>query len=1681
MAHICLQGCFYLSSMNDEMTNQNVDAVAERNRQVLSALDFLSSLHTVACVSRTNGEKCGAEILQKALEPVGITIGKQFNLSSPGLLYNIATFGLRNVNFSKKQRIALTSSALGILTELLRGETEMDFLWASEVCKYFRQNVSISMRGSFGMFVEKGMEKVTASTMSLLREMALGITKFVIGNTQERALDYLITVRNGVHTACELLPITLVSSVEQNNIAFGALSSIYTLIRALVGIVEWYENDSVKRKAKEIQEELIQTLSSSSALQRALGYYATLPLTLGLLPADREPTDFIILSQQSSKTIFALLKTAHISMSILLLWGQMVEQFAIREYTKSDKCVSLLEVMNSISMKTTQEVASHLQSNGPLHLLLSRPVFPDKPAKSKNQIHFLNLVIRYIGWWSEDKNGSSNIKLDLAVKAVKLLSMGMIHSNLSAKSTPVHISRSVILDSINAASIRAMGSQLNNILLKVLKVTLDGQEFREIGRGRIVLTLHLLNMLSKSIIFLPTFAKYIIVGQTRSDDSELMVVIVKTLQYSCMTTPSATLISSSCADVLYQLWGSCRYNSVLITKSESPVSLHPCDSVASSLYSKHVVVGVCSAVLLNQNLILSQLNSASLSHNEDTIEEKIKAYTKSAVLNILSKSLQILGKEAFFNIQKDNKESVTTVDMREFLKNVLDQKLIGEWYQTINYFEDFNLSVHSLSYCGGISNTSTYKFATATLKNIKLAIEVLNALPRSRKRQELINALVTTHSAEFAVRYQTNFLSSLSEFSQIVRLFGKEKAGAEGDPLIMIDQAMTPIRHSAENALVAFSLVPSSQQLFIVTQTLKVGYKLTCSLVSHLSELTIASSEQASHVVCILEDLLRSSERYLAMADQTLVTQSQYLKYLSSRMRLNMLMSALLLVNAIKLIGSGSTLSLTDQQRFNRNRLRLCRLISNTLDSLTFTKPDTNVFISSQFQYSFNCAISDNIYEKISNVEGVPLNLLRVAISLLTALIPSSTATTSPSLSSNAFESDLSITLRNYNLISIILRHLDNASSAASMTYQVILKGEASQGEKSIANSSIHDNSVDIITRIFHFAHCIADSRNVELSILMLEDRFVQSLMKCRILSHACQHWSLSTRGATAYLRGYLGSYAICPTVSKDLIHRKRKYRKSDPVHDIWRSALQILAALMRSCKSSNIGTVETNSRHCSLAIIDFICTFEDSILSCIENCSFRTSHEFNSSASTAPSSEIGFTVNLLNETCDILSLLSELCSEGYRYQFEASSPQFYRKVVEASLNITKTLSRFLGAVGTARELFFVLSTLNTLIGDDGVEDNELTPPAHETFIAHPLMCDGISNAKHEAIRNALYASSCCVYITDNEYMLSQSKMKSSVLCLTDETGSTMNLEQTCQNHLDNDFTLLIEHISAQCVFNALSVIEKTHPSVSCFINFNKNEAINLNLSSTPPSGAIVAIRTHSAANILYPHDVRYGRVVDYNVINETVDVHYFDSKKFINFENEENDIPLRRLAGIEDTSKRSNVVQCHPAPNSVSDTMGDNESMSASLGDLIQILRWCRQYDLGATNENNFIRLKKGIVIAIASSSAMLLGNEVALYLELGSFTFVSEESFKELNRQLLDLFDNKVFTNELKSFVDNDVWEVVLQQINELLSIGKIEREKKRKASDQNGTDLLSLGWGHTVQRGERRSPFKMTFFKR
>ena len=112
----------------------------------------------------------------------------------------------------------------------------------------------------------------------------------------------------------------------------------------------------------------------------------------------------------------------------------------------------------------------------------------------------------------------------------------------------------------------------------------------------------------------------------------------------------------------------------------------------------------------------------------------------------------------------------------------------------------------------------------------------------------------------------------------------------------------------------------------------------------------------------------------------------------------------------------------------------------------------------------------------------------------------------------------------------------------------------------------------------------------------------------------------------------------------------------------------------------------------------------------------------------------------------------------------------------------------------------------------------------------------------------------------------------------------------------------------------------------------------------------------------------------------------YFDSQGV----SAERDVDMYRLAMLEDTSKRVNLFQYKPAPESVSDSPSSNFTGPASIGNLILILRWCREHSQHpeTITKRTSLELK-----GIANLASIILGNEIGIHIELDSPRFTPEQ----------------------------------------------------------------------------------------
>ena len=251
--------------------------------------------------------------------------------------------------------------------------------------------------------------------------------------------------------------------------------------------------------------------------------------------------------------------------------------------------------------------------------------------------------------------------------------------------------------------------------------------------------------------------------------------------------------------------------------------------------------------------------------------------------------------------------------------------------------------------------------------------------------------------------------------------------------------------------------------------------------------------------------------------------------------------------------------------------------------------------------------------------EKMPLNLLRVSISLLVSIIPKKHTFVNAEEKLDGYESNLAAALRVSNAASLLYKHNKYASDAAARTYSI--------GDRNTTVPSSHSNSIEIALKIQNIFFYLADSRSIELGALLLENDFVDSLSKNSLLLKLFQSWSSSRK--MYFFRGYIHSTEMrIPHEAIDHIQMSSAKASSrsycampDLAHDIWRSAIQTMVALLQCFKNK---TEKEQDENCVFVALDFIQRFQEQILSCLE--------QFMMMSRSSSDKNRGMTINLLKE-----------------------------------------------------------------------------------------------------------------------------------------------------------------------------------------------------------------------------------------------------------------------------------------------------------------------------------------------------------------------------------------------------------------------------------------------------------------
>ena len=493
-----------------------------------------------------------------------------------------------------------------------------------------------------------------------------------------------------------------------------------------------------------------------------------------------------------------------------------------------------------------------------------------------------------------------------------------------------------------------------------------------------------------------------------------------------------------------------------------------------------------------------------------------------------------------------------------------------------------------------------------------------------------------------------------------------------------------------------------------------------------------------------------------------------------------------------------------------------------------------------------------------------------------------------------------------------------------------------------------------------------------------------------------------------------------------------------DPRHRVWRSSIQFVAAALRSATTQSVERA-TKAKYFTLAV-DFLSVNTETIKACLIQCS---SIYFNQD-------QPALTMNALEEAGLLLSLVGELCSEGYLKMFQTKCGDLYHMFLDLSKSLLASLSCFVGSCATSRELFRCI---------DEVEDADamaLDSISHISDLGSIFftLAGGTSNARHEAIRHSHFASvswttlnfcscyylvthlhfqRCSAPVTLNEFSSQNSfppGYKSEERLRThSDPHSLYSLEHKCREAVTNTFTFQLEAQAAGVLFHAVRILVRTHPTASSLVMLSKKEVGQLKVP-TIRQGSKIAIQVDPQPANSGPNNMSLVEVVRCDTVNRRWEVcSWRDDAPVYSV------VSQKHIVGIEDISLRYGVLSSAPALRSSAEL--EKSVGAASLGHLILALRWCGRYE-DALDGDNLVANR------LAELCTFLLTSEVSVHRESGTLA-----SVEVLSLQLMDLYGEEVeFSTlledcsgplledrigQLRTVLDGDVWSRAREQLHD------------------------------------------------
>lgn len=682
---------------------------------------------------------------------------------------------------------------------------------------------------------------------------------------------------------------------------------------------------------------------------------------------------------------------------------------------------------------------------------------------------------------------------------------------------------------------------------------------------------------------------------------------------------------------------------------------------------------------------------------------------------------------------------------------------------------------------------------------------------------------------------------------------------------------------------------------------------------------------------------------------------------------------------------------------------------------------------------------------------GLSQGLLEASVSLLTVLLSRERGSKMMLTGENQFFASAAASMKKANVMQSLVAHVDVASRLA-------VNASSKAQSQATAVPPANESHVRVVQTIFSFIRTVAEigHKSDDMLSLLSSTGLSKMIVDNPLLIAANKNWVSDWYGGdhiitgqprSTALRGYI-PLAEMPVGtpeggSRTIVTGTFLSGKDDPVHVVFRTALKILKTIV-SAYGRPRDTVSRSSRNFLEVAIAFLKTYHASLIACLEQCSSISSDSRRgmtpATSSAAHVSHVVLTFNSLCETADILALVSSLCSGEHLQLFESVCRDVYNGMIRACHSVLDGLSEFLAAAGTAKEIFTAMKDYDAEYQENANRESDLRFGFNEVQVEiDPLLSAGIPTARHEAIKHAHYANRCCALVTSEDYK--------GLPKVPDTSGngsfSTSSLERDSQLSMNSPFMFRMEHAAAECIAAAITVLTETHPASYCFVMFSPEELRRRDMLSLLRPEMIVSAIPDSTSDVCH-----YYRILRVDTVRRLCHVLPLDDKGA----QAQQILDVDKVNGVEDTSKRKPVLSFSAAPSSFADLESSValNRQTASLGDVVNVLKWCYQCAGDSLDSDERKMFRK----ILAESASALLSTEMSLHEAIGTFSMTNpDELSRRVMSQLLQLYEDSPkapkWSGQLKQVMEPSMWHAVQQQLADELNLARREQREKKLQS--------------------------------